>query len=312
MSVLKYSYMDHWFMHSPTGPIRSMTNLRNMERYAKQIAGLGFKGMDIFGFHIMQYSYLFGSFAKYNEFLRDIGMEKCTSIFHCYMGDNPKYVPHLRECQDNIVNQMEGICEMAAGNGVEKFIMMPAGMAYVTEPVNDDKIKVLADLWNRAGEMTQKYDIQLVFHHEFWNGIRTEEDILRFYELTDPRYVFFFCDTAQHVIAGVDPVKLYCKLHDRIGGFHLKDTHNVDLEEAYRIPPDAELMAPSVPRWFFEAGTPEGLVDFKLLYKAMKDFNYQGWVSVEHDKAEIGGGNFSESTAVAMWYIRNVLSKIYD
>jgi sugar phosphate isomerase/epimerase len=58
-------------------------------------------------------------------------------------------------------------------------------------------------------------------------------------------------------------------------------------------------------------GTDEGLVDFPALFKAMKECNYEGWVSVEHDKADFGGGNYADSTAISAWYIRNVLSKIH-
>ena len=57
-------------------------------------------------------------------------------------------------------------------------------------------------------------------------------------------------------------------------------------------------------------GTDEGLVDFPALFKAMKTYGYEGWVGVEHDKADIGGGNYPASTAIAAWYIRNVLQKI--
>ena len=45
--------------------------------------------------------------------------------------------------------------------------------------------------------------------------------------------------------------------------------------------------------------------------RSLKAHNYRGWITVEHDKAEIGGGTFSESTCVAKWYLDNVLAKIY-
>jgi hypothetical protein len=32
---------------------------------------------------------------------------------------------------------------------------------------------------------------------------------------------------------------------------------------------------------------------------------YDGWLTVEHDKAELGGGSYAEATAVAKWYIDN-------
>ena len=113
------------------------------------------------------------------------------------------------------------------------------------------------------------------------------------------------------MIAGLDPTALYEQYHDRCAGFHFKDTHNIDTKGEYRMPPDPELMAPSVKRWFWEMGTPEGLVDFPRLMKAIKAHNYKGWITVEHDKADLEGGSFAESTCIAKWYIDNVLSKIY-
>ena len=104
-------------------------------------------------------------------------------------------------------------------------------------------------------------------HFEFWGAIRTREQLDTFFSYTDPELVFFFCDTAQHTIAGVDPIQLFRDYKDRCTGFHFKDTRNVDEDGSYRTPPDAELMAPDVRRWFYEMGTEGGLVDFPALIK---------------------------------------------
>ena len=310
MGEIKYSYMNHWEMQSPQGLTKPIARRSYTDLYLKQIAALGFSGLDIFAFSIPQYARMFGSFVKFEEYLKDIGMEKVSGLFHCYIGENAKQLPHVRACHDTIFRQLEGMCAMAEGTGVETFIVMPAASYCYTEPVTDEKIQILAELWNRVGEMMlTKFGIRLTCHHEFWSGLREREPIRRFYELTDPRYVFFFCDTAQHVIAGMDPVELYHDLADRTWGFHLKDTRNTDFKY-YRLPPDTELMVPDVPRWFYEAGSGEGLCDFPALYREIKANDYSGWISVEHDKAEIGGGNFSESTGVSAWYIKNVLDPI--
>ena len=137
------------------------------------------------------------------------------------------------------------------------------------------------------------------------------DEIRKFYEWTDPRYVYYWCDAAQTVIAGQDPVKLYNKYHDRTAGFHFKDTRHVDRREDYRSQPDPELCASTTPRWFWEMGTPGGLVDFPALMRALREHGYEGWIGVEHDKADVGGGNYPESTALAMWYARSVLEPIY-
>jgi inosose dehydratase len=46
--------------------------------------------------------------------------------------------------------------------------------------------------------------------------------------------------------------------------------------------------------------------------KALKGYNYTGWLTVEHDKADVAEGNYASSTCRAKWYIDNVLSKIYE
>ena len=101
------------------------------------------------------------------------------------------------------------------------------------------------------------------------------------------------------------------KYHDRVPGFHFKDTHYIDTRGDYRIPPDPERVAATTYRWFWELGTPEGKVDFPKLMKALKDFNYTGWLTVEIDKADIAGANYADSACRTKWYIDNVLSKIY-
>lgn len=310
MSNYKWSYMDHWLTDSPQGPCAPTVSVGYMERYIKQVAGLGFKGLDTFGFRIGKYSELFGSAVKFEKFLQDCGMEKLTSVFHAIPYATRYRSPHVSATHDGIIADMERVMIATQGTGVESFIVMPAATYFMVEPVTDEKIRIMADLWNRAGRMTAKYGVKLTSHHEFWCGIRSEEEIDKFYRWTDPEYVFYFCDAAQHIIAGVDPVKMYLKLHDRCNGFHFKDTHDVDVHGEYRLPPDAEILAKSVKRWFWEMGTPEGLVDWPLLMKALKEYNYRGWLSVEHDKANVGGGNYAESTAISMWHIENVLSRI--
>jgi sugar phosphate isomerase/epimerase len=68
-------------------------------------------------------------------------------------------------------------------------------------------------------------------------------------------------------------------------------------------------MAPDVPRWFYEMGTDGGLVDFPALVKEIVRSGYDGWLTVEHDKADIGGGSYAEATAIAKWYIDTVLAQ---
>jgi len=310
MYDIKWSYMDHWKTQTPQGLQRPSFDPDYMTRYIKQIAGLGFQGLDAFGRSLPGYYDMFGSKAGFKQFLNDHGIEKVTSIFGDYANCTAYRAPHVRETHAGILKDFEELASYTEDLGAELFIYMPGSTYFQVEPITDEKIKIMCDLWNQVGRMTlEKYGLKLSTHHEFWSVIRTPEQIKKFYEWTDPRYVYYFCDTAQHVIAGVDPVQLYLDLHDRCSGMHFKDTHNVDLKGEYRSIPDAELIAPSVKRWFWEMGTPEGLCDFPQMMKALSEYNYKGWISVEHDKADIDGGDYAESTCISMWYIQNVLMK---
>lgn len=313
MNNIKYSYMDHWEIQTPQGINKPFIRRSYMERYLKQVAALGFEGLDTFAFYMPLYARMFGgSFKDFEKYLQDIGIGKVSGLFNCYLGDDKAFNPQDPSCHDAILNDFRMYSEMAKGTGVETFIYMPAPMYYVLEPVTDEKVHHLADLANKVGKMVlEDYGIHLSCHHEFWCGLREKEWIDKFYEWTDPKYVFFFCDTAQHSIAGLDPVALYNQLADRTWGFHLKDTRNTD-DTYYRIPPDTEIMVPDVPRWFYEAGSGKGLVDFPALFEAIKKNNYSGWISVEHDKADLEGKSFSDCTGVSRWYIDHVLNPILE
>jgi sugar phosphate isomerase/epimerase len=300
--------MDHWRVDGPRGPVTQYSSRRRMDDFVKQISAVGFEGLDMFDFQIFGLTQMFGSIENYQNHLREHGITKIVNLFRGIMYDPRVTDPHVRETHDEIVESTRRMLDMWAPLEIESLIVMPAALYVNAAPVTDDKIKAAAECWNRVGEMTAEYGVRTTCHHEFFCAIRTEEDIRKFYEWTDPRYVGFFCDTAQHCIAGIDPVALFEDLHERCTGFHFKDTRQIDTTGAYANAPDAELMAPQTDRWFHEMGTEGGLVDFPRLMRAIKRHDYRGWITVEHDKANIGG-DYAESTALSMWYAKHVLSE---
>ncbi|BDZ44476.1 sugar phosphate isomerase/epimerase family protein [Naasia aerilata] len=309
MTWTKWSYMDHWVTQTPQGPLPPQFNRAYMDRYLKQLAATGFTGFDTFFFTLPALAGMYGSLAGFEQRLREVGMEKITGLFTAYPSATAYTAPHVRETHDRIFADCEYTANAVDGLAVENFIVMPSSTYYQTEPVTDDKIKAMAELWSRVGEMTLARGMKTTCHFEFWGAIRTREQLDLFFQYADPETVFFFCDTAQHTIAGVDPVQMFRDYRDRCTGFHFKDTHTVDTNEAYRTPPDPEMMAPGVDRWFYEMGTPGGLVDFPALMREIVTSGYDGWLTVEHDKADTFGGSYAEATCVAKWYIDNVLAE---
>ena len=303
---IQWSYMDHWSMLTRRGWVAPQLGPQYADRFYKALAGVGFEGVDLFDFRCHALLQHFGSIRKAEQFAQDRGIARFVNVF----GNGRVEMPHLRETHDDAVREFEAKIRMFAEIQVDSFIVMPAARYWLVEPVTDEKIKWMAECWNRVGRLTMERGIKLSCHHEFYCGLHSREEIDKFYAWTDPRYVWFFMDTAQHQISGIDPAELYVSYHDRIAGFHFKDTHHVDLRGDYRTPPDPERLAATTPRWFWPMGTEKGLVDFPKLMSKLKEFNYTGWITVEHDKADIGG-NYAEATCQTKWYIDNVLRKIY-
>ena len=132
---------------------------------------------------------------------------------------------------------------------------MPTTTYFQMEPVTDDKIKIMADLWNRVGQLTLEHG------HEDHLPLRVlgrdphpraARPVLR---ATPTRSTSSSSATPRSTRSPASTrSQLFRDYQDRCTGFHFKDTHNVDEHEAYRTPPDPELMAPEVTRWFYEMG----------------------------------------------------------
>lgn len=306
----KWSYMDHWTTQTPQGLRHPSFNRAHMDRYLRQLEALRFTGFDTLSWSLPVYGELYGGVKAFESALQDRGFAGVTGVFQAYPYATEFRAPHRPETHDRIFGDFERIANSVEDLAVENVIVMPTSTYFQVAPVTDDTIKITADLWNRVGAMLSERNLALGCHFEFWGAIRTEEQLDLFMAHTDPETVGFFCDTAQHTIAGVDPLRLFLQYQDRCLGFHFKDTHNVDTE-AYDKAPDAELMAEGVERWFYEMGTPEGLVDFPAIMQAIVDSDFSGWLTVEHDKADIGG-DFAESTCVARWYMDNILDAVVE
>jgi inosose dehydratase len=307
---MKWSYMDHWRSQSPHGPIDQWESRETMDRFLKQVASVGYDAIDTFDFRIHQIMGMFGSVANYQEFVQERGLERIVNTFHAADYDPRRYAPHVPETHPAILEDFRVTMERWSDIELDNIIVMPATLYYDMEPVTEDKIKITADLWNQVGAITNDSGVKLTCHHEFFCGIQSEWELETFYAHTDPELVHLFIDTAQHCIASVDPVEFYERYHDRVSGFHFKDTRHQDLIGDYRKRPDSEIMADTTEKWFYEMGDEGGLVDFEAFMRAVARHGYEGWLSVEHDKANKLGGDHAESTAISMWYAKNVLEGI--
>ena len=122
-------------------------------------------------------------------------------------------------------------------------------------------------------------------------------------------------DTAELTIAGIDAVKFYEKHHDRVNHVHFKDAITTDTLDEYKDL-NAEIeywpmhlcaagAKRGIERWYYEMGTPGGLVDFPALTRSLVAHGYDGWVVVESDQSP----HVEESVMLNGWYLKQVLSQ---
>ena len=72
-----------------------------MDRFIKQLAVLGFEGIDTFFFSLPQFDAMFGSLAKFENFMRERGVQKIVNVFFAKPNATPGFAFHERRDQSD-------------------------------------------------------------------------------------------------------------------------------------------------------------------------------------------------------------------
>ena len=145
---------------------------------------------------------------------------------------------------------------------------------------------------NIIAEMAKDHGVKLCVHPHANSPVFTPEEIDIFMQETDPDLVSLTLDTAHVLLGGGDVVETFDRHFDRLAYVHLKD-----LDPDEDIPPDV------MPQTRFRA-LGQGIIDFKGVYKLLKQRGYDGILCVELDRQKVC--NF-ESAQYSRTYLRNVL-----
>ncbi|RJP28544.1 MAG: sugar phosphate isomerase/epimerase [Actinobacteria bacterium] len=261
------------------------------------IVGAGIKGIDTMFWQVTDFEQKFGPIREFAAFAKERGIEKITGNFYLALGSTDR-ANHPKILADNQV-MIDLTAEMSAPN----MCVMPAGQYYGMGPLSQEELQNTADVLAEIGKRALEKGIELSIHTEFFCAINKDE-LERFMEMIDPRYVCYCLDAAQVAIMGVDPVALYDKYHDRIKYFHLKDTKTPHAPESERYAEGVEFHDTGH-RWFWEPGA--GEVDYPALWGLLKKHGYKGWITIELD----GTPDPLASILLTMWYIDQVLRPIY-
>jgi inosose dehydratase len=249
----------------------------------------------------------FGSVHGFKDFINSCGVDRVCSYFGNLGGGSPANpTDHAR-----LAEAAKRFAGFLAELGGSCLIVRAMGSYWREAPITQEKLKIVANCWNGVGKATRAEGIQVALHVDFLCGVRKEADLDQLMKVSDPAAVGLALDTAELVIAGVDPVKFYEKNYARIKHFHFKDATVADTLDEYKEPnADVQLLnvggKRQIDRWFYEMGTPGGLVNFPMLFKSMKQHDYDGWVVAESDQSP----HVEESVMLNGWYVKQVLARL--
>ena len=247
------------------------------EQFLRETADLGYQEVENFAFIA---DYFGGDAARVKEMLDRYGL-KMANLYQHFSGDDEK----------DFENALKFIAFMK-GIGA-KYLNLQAVMwqdAPYERPLDEEKIKKYAALSNRIGLLCRDNGILACFHPHAQTAIYHQDEIQMFLDHTDPKLVSLCLDTAHTTIAGMDAVEAFRRWLSRIGYVHLKDV-------------DPGLAKSEHPmQAFCELGV--GTIDFRGIYKVLREGGYDGVLCVELDSRLVC--NY-KSAMISRQYLHNAL-----
>ena len=167
------------------------------------------------------------------------------------------------------------------------------------EDLTTANAKILARNLNEVGKRTMEYGVKFALHPHAWTMVERKSEIETILDLTDPKLVFLTLDTCHASVGGVDSAKFLREHYSRVAHLHFKDTLPVwsagkgwkgpapSKEEEVRMA--KELGVPVGPDPIYQRlGT--GGVDFPAVIAVLRERNYDGWISLDFNAADMNPG----------------------
>jgi len=215
---------------------------------AKQIAGLGFAGVETFSL-----SHCLKRDQNLEQVLEETGLELRSTYFAGSFVD-------VERLEHEYADFASTLAELAKLRG--KNIVVGGGRIRRGRPA-EDWAQFLSAV-RRLGAMAADAGIQLSFHPHAGTLVYTPEEIRRFAGEPDLATVRFAFDVAHLALGGGNVADLFREFSGRIGHVHLKDLSN--------------------DRHFVEMG--RGTVPIQRVYAGLVSQGYRGWITIELDAAD--------------------------
>lgn len=177
----------------------------------QKVADIGYKNIELFGYGEGKY---FGkSIAEMRKITDDLGLKVVSAHYLSGQGSNAWGTP---------VNQWEKAVEDAAKMG-QKYMTVAFLLPDERKSLSD--YKKVADLLNKAGEVTAKYGITMAYHNHDFEFIPLEGQVPMDVLLknTQADLVKFELDIYWIKKAGLDPIQFFKQNKGRVPLWHVKD-----------------------------------------------------------------------------------------
>jgi len=254
----------------------------------------------------------YGSASAFTGLLREIGIEAICSWYFDPGEPIGEELSHGRSVLDGgdhraITESVMPFAEFLAAAGGSRLVVRALPSAWQAGELTADAIAIAAEGWNQVGAATSRLGVTVSLHVDCLSAAADAKTLEALLDATDPSQVGLTLDTAELTLAAQDPVAVYRRHRDRVDHLHLKDTRYVDdLGERQR--PHAETVMlqaggeRGVERWFYECGTPGGLVDFPALLDELDADAYGGWLVFESEQTP----NPASSVMLNGWFAQQI------
>lgn len=231
------------------------------EQFLKEVADLGYDAVENFAFIT---KYFDNDADEVKSLLEKYGLEMANLYLH--YSDDPeadyenavKYADFMKKIGATYMN-LQAVMWKEAPND---------------RPTDEEAILAYANLSNKIGQLCKENGLVACFHPHANTAVFKENELDLFLANTDPDLVGLCLDSAHTDLAGMDCVAAYEKYADRIVYVHFKD---VDPDETIH------------PEWPMKRFRPlgYGTIDFKGIYKVLKNNGYTGVLCVEVDNPPV-------------------------
>ena len=246
------------------------------EKAAREISFLGYKGIETFNIIA-------------DTFGDDI--DSLKAILNRYNLDLTAVYTYIKTDFDADLKMAERCIKLLNDIGCD--ILNLQGPKHGPDGTSEKDILDTVEKATIIGKLAHDHGVKCCFHPHWGSTVEKEHEIALFAEKTDPELVHFCIDTAHTQLMDMDPIKIVEQYKDRIAYMHFKD-----------VDPDVTI-TPERPMNRFRA-VGQGTVDFKGVYKKLKEVGYDGTICVELDYPIIC--NY-QSAQTSRQYIHDVLGE---